>query len=261
MRPFPNFLTVFACRRIRRIGGRGSRRRRDWLAFRNNRHLIDDHRRSGLILGIAIDQRNAFHHEHGVRITLSEDRIFAVECRVGSLCNKKLASICARAGVRHRQSSRDIEPQGGRDFVWHVEAGIAFTGSQAVAPLNHETGNHAVERGAIVKRLTLNLLGRDRIGPWFRAGCKADKIRGGQRCFLIKQLARQPSHRGVEEDGWAGRNGGRKLVRNGRGRVGQIGGRWRARWRSRGRRRRRLGCFWWGRLCDGDCGAREECNC
>ena len=73
-----------------------------------------------------------------------------------------------RAGVGHGEAAGTVEGEGGVDLVLEEVAGVAGAVADAVAALDHEAGDDAVEGGAVVEGLVVHLLGGSwgRSSPW-----------------------------------------------------------------------------------------------
>src|SRR5581483_7314598 len=72
-----------------------------------------------------------------------------------SCCNgdEKLAAVCVRTGVSHRQLSGLIELiRGAFGLVGELVAGTAHSGTAGIAALDHEIRDHAMEDRSVVER-------------------------------------------------------------------------------------------------------------
>src|SRR5271165_1073490 len=87
--------------------------------------------------------------------------------------------------------------QGFVKLVAEAIAGIAGSGPERAAALNHELRNHAMKNEAVVKR-ALHFFPCFRIREFLGAFGEADKIRDGLRGFLFKQPDDDRSLRSIE---------------------------------------------------------------
>src|SRR5215470_4329965 len=88
--------------------------------------------------------------------------------------DEKLASVCARTRVGHREFSWLVVPQRRMKFVAEPVAGIAGPRPKRAAALDHELRNHAMKNEAIVKRALCFLTGA-RVLKFLRSLRKANK--------------------------------------------------------------------------------------
>ena len=105
------------------------------------------------------------------------------------------------SGVGVGETPGTIECDIGRSLILEFVAGIARPIAFGISALNHETGDHAVEDGAIIKRNAVLLGVRDGAGPVFCAAGEADEILDTDRGYLRKQRAMQVVGRGVDDGG------------------------------------------------------------
>jgi hypothetical protein len=201
------------------------------LAITDDRDAIDDDGGSGFIAGVAFDARDGGYEQRRVRVAETEDGVFAVELGDGLFCDEELAAVGAAAGgtgagVRHGEEAGLIEGEGGVDLILKEVAGVAGAVARAIAALDHELGYDAVEGGAVVEGLVVHLLEGFGIGPVFGAFGEADEVGYGDGCFFIEELAGEAAHGGIDNDGWAGGNGGRLELAGGAGGVGKLLGGW-----------------------------------
>jgi len=90
-------------------------------------------------------------------LALAEVGVAALEIRVVALHDEELAPVGVGTGVRHRERTRaHLEP---RHLVLELVAGPAAPAALRVPALDHERGDHAMEREAVEELL---LHGRDR---------------------------------------------------------------------------------------------------
>ena len=171
------------------------------LTFRNNCHFLQHHRRHRFVVRIAFYARDRLHHVHARLIALPEDRVVLIQMFRRHLGDEKLAPVCVRAGVRHRQPPGHIEIQIRIELILKRESGIARSRSRRVAALDHELRNHTMKRCAVIQRLVVHLLLRLRIDPVFCPLCQRDKIGHRLRRLLLEKLAGYPSHRRVHNHG------------------------------------------------------------
>ncbi len=118
----------------------------------------------------------------------------------------------------------------GTELVIKEVARVAGAIADAVAALDHEAGDDAVEVGVVVEAGAVHFLLGDGVGPVFSAFSEADEIGYGLGRLCVEELTGEAAHGGVEEDGGAGGDGRGLGVGGGAGGVGEFG--W-ERWRSR----------------------------
>src|SRR5580704_6136119 len=82
---------------------------------------------------------------------LAENRVLVVEPGSGSHGDEKLASICARTGVGHREFSRLVMFQGRMKLIPEAITWVARPGAERASSLNHELRDHAMKNQAVVK--------------------------------------------------------------------------------------------------------------
>lgn len=80
----------------------------------------------------------------------SKDRVASVQVRSGHMGNEKLAAVCSWTRVRHGEDARLVVLQAGFELVFKTVARPPTASSGGIAALNHELGNHAVERDAVI---------------------------------------------------------------------------------------------------------------
>src|ERR1700761_5938341 len=98
-----------------------------------------------------------------MRVAESEDSVLAVERWDGFFGDEELGAIGAAAGgagagVCHGEEAGLIEGEAGVDLVLEEVAGIAGTVAGAIAALDHELRDDAVEGGAVIEGLVMHLL-------------------------------------------------------------------------------------------------------
>ena len=109
----------------------------------------------------------------------------------------------------------------GVDLVLEEVAGVARAVARAVAALDHEAGDDAVEGGAVVEGLAVHLLQGLGVGPVLGAFGEADEVGDGDGRLLVVELAGQAAHGGVDDGGGAGGHDGRLDLAGGAGSVGK----------------------------------------
>ncbi len=149
-----------------RFGCRWLRRRRSTFC---DRDVINLHRAIRPVIGIAAHARDLFHQGNGSFVALAEDRVSAIQMRVGNFGDKELRAVRIRTGIGVSQSSGAVKLQGRRSFVLELETNVAASAARGVAALDHEIGNHAVEDGAVVEWDAMLLGMRNGISPVFGA--------------------------------------------------------------------------------------------
>src|SRR4030081_1691301 len=154
--------------------------------------------RAFAVRGHASDFLDQFHC--GV-ITLAEDGVFAIEAGVGNFSDEELRAIGVGSGIGVGDTPWAIEGDGRRSFIFEFVAGIARAIAFGISALNHETGDHAVKDGAIIKWNAVLLCVRDGAGPIFCAAREADEILDSDRSDFWIQRAMQVARRGVDDSG------------------------------------------------------------
>ena len=107
------------------------------------------------------------------------------------------------------RGGRAVEGESGVDLVLEEVAGIAGAVAEAIAALDHEAGDDAVEGGAVVEGLMVHFLEGLGVGPVFGAFGEADEVGDGDGGFLVEELAGEAAHGGVDDGGRAGGYGRR----------------------------------------------------
>ena len=176
--------------------------------------MIDDYGCERFVVGVAFDARDGGDEQDGVRVADSEDGVLAVELRDGFFGDEELAAIGAAAGgtgagVGHGEEARLVEGEVGVDLVLEEVAGIAGAIADAVAALDHELWDDAMEGSAVVEGLVVHLLQSLGVGPVLGALGEANEVGDRDRCFFLVELAREAAHGGVDDRGGAGGNDGR----------------------------------------------------
>src|SRR6267378_3585597 len=132
-------------------------------------------------------------------IALAEDGIAAVQAGVGNFGDEELRAVSIGSGIGVGETPGAIEGERGRSLILEFVARIARAVAFRISTLNHETGDHAVKDGAIIKWNAVLLCVRDGAGPVFCAGSKADEILDSNRGYLRKQRAMKVSGRAVDD--------------------------------------------------------------
>ena len=198
--------------RLWRRKGRQRRRSRSSLA------LGDGHRVERVALPDAVDDVHPARHA-------PEDRVLAVEVRLGLERDEELAPVRVGARVRHREDAALVAVRVPLRLVLEPVAWAASAGARRVAALEHEVGDDAVENRAVVEVVVreedevVNGLGR--VG---RVELDLDVALGGGDRGLVA-LARVDLHGGrgvvlLHGVGWRGRgeaSGARSRQRRGSG--------------------------------------------
>ena len=112
-----------------------------------------------------------------------------------------------RAGVGHGEAAGCVEGERGVDLVIEEVAGVAGAVADAVAALDHEAGDDAVEGGAVVEGLVVHFLEGLWVGPVLGAFGEADEVGDGDGGFFVVELAGEAAHGGVDDGGGAGGDG------------------------------------------------------
>src|SRR4029077_4090167 len=84
-------------------------------------------------------------------IALAEDGVLAIEAGIGNFSDEKLRAVGVGSGVGVGETPGPIESDGGRSLILEFVARIACAIAFGISALNHETGNHAVKDGAVIK--------------------------------------------------------------------------------------------------------------
>ena len=144
---------------------------------------FDRTERAFAVRGHASDYLDQFHC--GV-ITLAEDGVFAIEAVVGNFSDEELRAVGVGSGIGVGETPGAIEGDSGRSLILEFVAGIARAIAFGISALNHETGDHAVKDGAIIKWNAVLLGVRNGAGPIFCAAREADEILDSNRGYLWK---------------------------------------------------------------------------
>src|SRR5581483_8360878 len=105
------------------------------------------------ILRIARRLGNALHHLEALR-HLSEYTMAVIQPWRWRHGDEKLAAVRIGSGIGHRQYAGLGVFELGVKFIGEFVARSAAAGAFRISSLDHEIGDHAVEDGAIIKRLT-----------------------------------------------------------------------------------------------------------
>src|SRR5258708_8460695 len=152
-------------------------------------------------LSVRSHARDFLYQFNGGVITLAENGVTAVQAGVGNFGDEKLRAVGVVCGIGIGETVGTIESEGGRSLILESVARIARTGAGGISTLNHETGDHAVEDGAVIKRNAVLLGVRDGAGPVLGAGGQADEIIDSNRGDLRKQRAMEVASCGVDDGG------------------------------------------------------------
>src|ERR1700728_3018291 len=172
------------CRRRFLWWGRRSRRFR-WNSVLRNNNMRDLYRPKGLVVGwIARHESNLLHQGDRRFVTLTKDRIAAIQVRSGDFGDKELRSVGVRTGVRVRQPSGLIKEQISRSLILELVAGIARPVAGRIASLNHEARNHAMKNRAVIKRNSVLIGATGGIFPVFRPRRKAYEVGHSDRSLV-----------------------------------------------------------------------------
>ena len=144
---------------------------------------LDRTERAFAVGGHASDLLDQF--DGGV-IALAEDGVLAIEAGIGNFSDEELRAVGVGSGVGVGETPGTIEGEHGRSLVLEFVAGIARAIAFGISALNHETGDHAVKDGAIIKWNAVLLGVRDGAGPVFCAAGEADEILDSDRGYLRK---------------------------------------------------------------------------
>ena len=106
----------------------------------------------------------------------------------------------------------------------------------AVAALDHEAGDDAVEGGAVVEGLAVIFFWVTGSVQSLVPSARPMKLATAMGACFVEELAGEAAHGGVDDDGGAGGNDGRVDLRGGAGGVGEVGR----------RRMREAGVVCWG---------------
>jgi hypothetical protein len=220
------------------------------LAFAHDGDVVDDDRGKGFVARVTLYAGDGGNQQGGVRVALAEDGVLAVELWDIGLGYEELGAVGAaargaRACIGHGEEAGLVEGEGGVDLVLEEVAWVAGTIAHAVAALDHEVGDDAMEGGAVVVGLVVHLLEGFGVGPVLGAVGQADEVGYGDGGFFFVEFAGEAAHGGVDDSGGTGGYDGGLHLAGGAGCV----------WKSVG---------WWGggRLRLGGYGeAQGECEC
>ncbi len=87
-----------------------------------------------------------------VRLALTEDREAAIQVARRRVGDEELHAVGVRPAIGHRELSAAIVRRTGPDLVRDHVARLPLTRADRIAALDHETLDHAMERGAVVGR-------------------------------------------------------------------------------------------------------------
>src|SRR6266487_1626139 len=127
----------------------------------------------------------------------TEDRVLARQVVLRRERDEELAAVGVGAAVRHRQDAGFVDLLAGSEFVGKAITRPAGSVAQWIAALNHEAGDHAMERQTVVVRL-LHLLVGFRIGPFLGALGEGDEVRDRLRRVLLEEADREVAFTGRE---------------------------------------------------------------
>ena len=113
-----------------------------------------------------------------------------LSCGNGGFGDEELRAVGAGTGVGHGEAAGLVEGEGGVDLVLEEVAGIAASVAELIATLDHEAGDDAVEGGAVVEGLAVNLLEGLGVGPVLGAIGETDEVRDGDGSLLCRRACR-----------------------------------------------------------------------
>jgi len=82
---------------------------------------------------------------------LAKDGVFSVEVGSGKVGDEELGAVGVGSGVGHGEDAGLVVPTVGLALALEFVAGAAGAGAGRAAALDHEVGDHAVERQAVVE--------------------------------------------------------------------------------------------------------------
>ena len=170
------------CARWGRPSGDPSRLRFGRATGTDDFDVLDRHRLPRLVVTIARHPCDRLHYflvsalaKDGVATVPGVLHRIIVEALIGDLRDEELAAVGIPTSIRIGQAARDVELQRWRDLVLELVAGIAGAITPRVSALDHEFGDHAMERGAVIQGNAC-FLGTARTRPFLGALGKADEV-------------------------------------------------------------------------------------
>ena len=179
------------------------------LAFADDGDVVDDDRGERLVVGVASTRAMeatsrtvwASHWPKMVCLPLS--------CGTAASVMKNCEPLVLGPELAMARRPGSSKVRVGVDLVLEEVAGIAGAVADAVAALDHEAGDDAMEGGAVVEGLTVHLLEGLGVGPVLGAIGETDEVGDGHGGLLVVELAGEAAHGGVDDGGGAGGDDGR----------------------------------------------------
>ena len=116
----------------------------------------------------------------------AEDRVLVVEPGRGDVRDEELRAVRVGAGVGHREDAGAAVLEVFVELVFERVAGAAGAGAFGAAGLDHEVGDDAVEREAVVEAVFGELL----------------EVGDGFRCFVVVELEADVAVLGFDRGGF-----------------------------------------------------------
>src|SRR5216684_4696632 len=160
-------------------------------------HFLHHHRLARAVARIARKRRdfvgNVLPFDH-----FAKNCVAIIEPRSRGYGYEKLAAVRVGPRIGHGELAGLVVPQRLVEFIGELIARPAGAGAQRAAALNHEVGDHAVKRQAVVKR-PFHGFSRFGVGEFLCAFGEFDEVGHRLRRFLFKQLAHDGALRGLED--------------------------------------------------------------
>src|SRR5258708_19838501 len=128
--------------------------------------------------------------------SLAENCVFAIKPVGVADGDEELRAVGVGSGIGVGETPGLVEGHGGRSLILEFVTWIARAIAFGISTLNHETGDHPVKDGAVIKWNAVLLGVRDGAGPVFCAAGEADEVLDSGRGNLRKCRATQVPRRG-----------------------------------------------------------------
>src|SRR5581483_6321633 len=158
--------------------------------------------------------RNLLRDLHIRIVTLTKNRVAAIQTWIRNLRDEKLRTIGIRPSVGVSKSSWTVKQQIWRRFILKLVSGTSYSRAHGIAALNHELRNHPMKNGSAIERNSVHLLAGCGIRPILGSTREANEVRHANRSFIWEQGARHLARCGVDNCCW--RSGCRRWFRRSR---------------------------------------------
>ena len=149
--------------------------------------MLDHNRFNRAVHGAGFYVFDGVNNVHAFN-NFTEHSVTAVQPRSWNSCYEELRTVGVRAGICHRKDAWFVMLWSAcREFVFETVARAACAVTEWASALDHEIFDHTVENQTVIERL-FNFVASFRIGPLFRAFCKADKVFYCFRSFIVEKL-------------------------------------------------------------------------